>query len=799
MTHRDDVTLPPTAVRALLAHAALGLAPHARDAQVGPLALRPHQRHAAARLRYALQHYRVALLADDVGLGKTAVALALARDAADALIIAPAALRAHWTAALDTAGLARTVVSAESLGHANPHLHATPPLVVVDEAHHFRNPRTRRWHALARLAAHGRLLLLTATPVHNRADDLAALFALALGARATALDADTLARLVVRRAASHLRDRLPPRPAHTARADPPLLERPTVAPTTWIDLAAPPTVLDALRTLPVAVAPSDGATAPELDRYTLTRLWASSDAALRAGLRRRLARALAVTDAFDAGRHPTRAELHALTRTLATDASTVQLSLLPPTAPAADATPARAQLATYVAAVRRTITLLRDAPGDACRADHLRALRARYPDAHIVAFSHSTDTVRALYARLAPHGRVAMLTAAGGRIASGSLARADVLARFAPLGQSRPAPAAIERIDLLLTTDVLSEGLDLRDASVVVHLDLPWTPARLAQRTGRAVRPGAPAAIVHVHAFRPPPAIARDLRLAAHARRKRRAANQTVGASPLERALADPSDDVSNTTSGPSSTASSRPTAVGALTRDRFLERWSECLDQALDAAHPMLAVRTSRATVAVRSRVSGYVAVVALPTCLGALRVPTLVASLAARRPTSTASVVRRALAHLAHADAAATPPAEHARAARRALAHWARRRIADRAVTPAHTVFRDAHLEPDPRPDARGALLARTYRALRAAAPTERASLTAAAAALRSALTAPLSADREAALRAAAPPSADDAAWLIAAARLLGPATPARPRPASTPRATLRALVLLVGDDAP
>ena len=41
---------------------------------------------------------------------------------------------------------------------------------------------------------------------------------------------------------------------------------------------------------------------------------------------------------------------------------------------------------------------------------------------------------------------------------------------------------------LLLTTDLASEGVNLQDASVVVHLDLPWTAARLEQRVGRVAR-----------------------------------------------------------------------------------------------------------------------------------------------------------------------------------------------------------------------------------------------------------------------------------------------------------------------
>ncbi len=788
MTHAGDAPPPPAAIRARLARAALGLAPRAADVQVGPLTLRPHQRHAAARLRYALGHYGVALLADDVGLGKTAVALALARDAADAVIVAPAALRAHWAAALHAAGLARDLVSTEALGRDPPRGPATPPLVIVDEAHHFRNPRTRRWQALAALVANGRLLLLTATPVHNRAEDLAALFALTLGARGRTLDASTLARLVVRRSAADVRD--------GTGGEPPA-DRPIVAPTSWIDLDEAPDVLDALRTLPPAVVPADGSPTPDLDRYTLVRLWASSDAALRRAVRRRLARALAVSDALDAGHHPTRADLHALTRTLDTDASTVQLSLVPAALDGPAPEVARAQIGAHVAALRRVVALLARAAGDAQRVAHLRAIRARHPGTRIVAFSHSANTVRALYAALAPDGRVAMLTAGGGRIASGRLSRADVLARFAPLGQACAPPADIERIDLLLTTDVLSEGLDLRDASVVVHLDLPWTPARLAQRTGRAVRPGAPAATVYVHAFRPPPALARELRLAAHARGKCRAADQTVGASALERGVAPYSRRASHGATLTSVTTA----AVAELARDRLLERWSAWQEPPSATRCEGRPTSNARVIAAVRCGASGYLAVVALPTRLGALHVPTLVAALRTRGPTSAPHTVRRALAALARADASVTPSPHHVAAARRALARWARHQLVHGAIAPSRAAVRSADRTRDAGRDPRAAILARATRALQTAAPDQRALTSTAAGALRAALARPLSAEREAALRNVARDARDDAGrsatsdaeWLAAAVRLAAAAGSGNEGDRTAARATLRALVLL------
>lgn len=44
--------------------------------------------------------------------------------------------------------------------------------------------------------------------------------------------------------------------------------------------------------------------------------------------------------------------------------------------------------------------------------------------------------------------------------------------------------------DLLITTDVLAEGINLHRANVVINYDLPWNPTRIMQRVGRINRVG---------------------------------------------------------------------------------------------------------------------------------------------------------------------------------------------------------------------------------------------------------------------------------------------------------------------
>jgi hypothetical protein len=89
--------------------------------------------------------------------------------------------------------------------------------------------------------------------------------------------------------------------------------------------------------------------------------------------------------------------------------------------------------------------------------------------------------------------------------------------------------AASERIDLLLPTDLLSEGLNLQEASVVVHLDLPWNPARLDQRVGRVRRLGSRYESISVYTLSPPASSERLLRIDERLRDKLRMAQRTVG------------------------------------------------------------------------------------------------------------------------------------------------------------------------------------------------------------------------------------------------------------------------------
>ena len=478
------------------------------DPRLGRLTLRPHQCAAAARLLEIIHHHGGALLADAVGLGKTYVALAVARQYPRVLVICPAALRVMWTRALTIASIEADIISTEALSRGA--LLATPvDLVIVDEAHHFRTPGTRRHDGLAEIARHAHVLLLTATPLHNSRRDLTAMLGVFAGSGIGRWSDAALARLIVRR------------DENTAHQNLPRLSGPHgISPGTDDDC------LEAIVRLPPAVPASDEGVAHALNTIAMLHMWSSSRAALVTSVRKRLARATALRDAVAAGHVPTALELSAwqyadnslqlaLPFFASTTDTTIHTGSLAP------------QLERFIDASRALISHCMTTPDpDLARAKLLRVLREKHAGQRIVAFSQYATTIAALGRLMRADAGVATVTGDGAAIASGRLARHEVLAQFAAdVAKVNP----IERIGLLLATDLFSEGIDLRGASVVVHLDMPWNPARMEQRVGRLRRMGSAFEETVVYSFLPPAAAERVLELERRLRAKVATAQAVIG------------------------------------------------------------------------------------------------------------------------------------------------------------------------------------------------------------------------------------------------------------------------------
>ena len=105
----------------------------------------------------------------------------------------------------------------------------------------------------------------------------------------------------------------------------------------------------------------------------------------------------------------------------------------------------------------------------------LRKLWKTETDAKIIVFSSFIPTLEYLQARLREDGiRPELLHGQVRR------PRAEILARFGTSGSVR----------VLLSSEIGSEGVDLQFSATVVNYDLPWNPMRLEQRIGRVDRLG---------------------------------------------------------------------------------------------------------------------------------------------------------------------------------------------------------------------------------------------------------------------------------------------------------------------
>ena len=397
----------------------------------------PHQLRAAAA---ALRRMRGrAILADEVGLGKTIEALLVLSElrlrglAERVLVLVPAGLVGQWQEELDrkfglpsrvvtnradTAAAGDVLLASIATARRSPlrdTITSQPwDLVIVDEAHRSRNPHSASGALIRTLQARG-LLLLTATPVENRLDDLFHLVTVVkpgqlgslqefrarhgagtTGVREAALLQRRMREVMVRHRRSEVEVMLPRRLAET---------RVIAAPPAELDLYND--VSDRVRAQALAAGH-----ASRLALQTLQRIAGSSPAALAASLER--------------------ADWHDL------------------------------------AARARDI-------GISEKARALLAMLQRSPESgKVIVFTSFTATLDRL---------VEQLDAAGidAAVYHGSLTR-------------REKDAAIARfqhgVDVLLSSEAGGEGRNLQFCHTMINFDVPWNPMQIEQRLGRIHRIG---------------------------------------------------------------------------------------------------------------------------------------------------------------------------------------------------------------------------------------------------------------------------------------------------------------------
>lgn len=82
---------------------------------------------------------------------------------------------------------------------------------------------------------------------------------------------------------------------------------------------------------------------------------------------------------------------------------------------------------------------------------------------------------------------------------------------------------------ILVTTDVLAEGISLHRANIIVNYDLPWNPTRIMQRVGRINRVGTKFNDIYVFNFFPSSQVSENMTLEENISSKIQAFHDTLG------------------------------------------------------------------------------------------------------------------------------------------------------------------------------------------------------------------------------------------------------------------------------
>lgn len=109
----------------------------------------------------------------------------------------------------------------------------------------------------------------------------------------------------------------------------------------------------------------------------------------------------------------------------------------------------------------------------------------------VIVFTESKETSDIVYKRLAKEfkGRVIRYSSEGGDFDGRTLSTEDARQRINENFDPREKTQS-DDIDILITTDVLAEGVNLHRSNILVNYDLPWNPTRVLQRVGRVNRVG---------------------------------------------------------------------------------------------------------------------------------------------------------------------------------------------------------------------------------------------------------------------------------------------------------------------
>jgi len=139
---------------------------------------------------------------------------------------------------------------------------------------------------------------------------------------------------------------------------------------------------------------------------------------------------------------------------------------------------------------------------DAKLTEFKKRLRELSPKGQVIIFTYYVDTLDYIHEQIAKSNGFAGLKIEKISGATPPSKRETIVNDF-----------LAKKIDILMSTDVLSEGMNLQSAQFVINYDLHWNPTRMIQRAGRIDRIGSPYKQIFVYNFFPEDELEELLRL----------------------------------------------------------------------------------------------------------------------------------------------------------------------------------------------------------------------------------------------------------------------------------------------
>ena len=155
----------------------------------------------------------------------------------------------------------------------------------------------------------------------------------------------------------------------------------------------------------------------------------------------------------------------------------------------------------------------------------LESLLREKKDKKALVFTQSRETAVYLKDQLQSRGLQSL-----GLITGGMEGVQSVIKRFSPDSNEFDIKQSKDpKIDILITTDVLSEGQNLQDCNAVINYDLPWAIIKLIQRVGRIDRIGQASDKIFCYSFMPDEGLEKQINLRGRIQSRLRENAEVIG------------------------------------------------------------------------------------------------------------------------------------------------------------------------------------------------------------------------------------------------------------------------------